>query len=395
MPDRCVTLLICAADTERGLENLLEGVVCCLSDSASRHLLVGDAKTDIEIVFSQPFLHRLFVARLSQQFYQLEDNSSQKEMATSPSQAVVSRRDPEHRGASLPKTFHQGDGTSHPSATPSTSLPSSERREIASSSLRLPKEQEQGDAPIRNVLNISNYIKTYTYSEPRRIAEMLAEEFEQDRGAYPKYLKLLREPGKAPRDPHVITAAFITTLVRLHGDGWKMVRPGGFFTNRRREYDLTVPQEVEEWITRYGCLSLAEIRTTLAAATPMATAAQSRQGTATPPCSQPAPKPSDPPITLNIPHDDKRVQMSKQEALEIEQMIQEDLRTRFLRTRLLRMSREGQPDRYAVLIDGSLLSKRSPQTIVYSRTEWQQRLESMDTWRDLFGLPALPFAKEA
>ncbi|GHO59176.1 hypothetical protein KSB_76510 [Ktedonobacter robiniae] len=222
---------------------------------------------------------------------------------------------------------------------------------------------------------------------------MLAEELEQDQGVYPKYLKLLREPGKAPRDPHIITAAFLTTLVRLHRDGWKMVRPGGFFTNRCREYDLAVPQEVEEWITRYGCLSLAEIRTTLAAATPATytTATQSIQGAATPPFT----KPSDPPITLNIPLDYKQVQMSKQEALEIEQMVREDLRTRFLLTQLLHMSREGQPDRYALLIDGSLLSKRSPQTIAYSQAEWQQRLDSMDTWRDLFGLPALPFAKEA
>ncbi|GHO49161.1 hypothetical protein KSX_73240 [Ktedonospora formicarum] len=250
------------------------------------------------------------------------------------------------------------------------------------------------DAPLRNVFSIYNYIKTYAHSEPRRIAEMLAEELEQDRRTSPKYLKLLREPGKTPRNPHVIAAAFLTTLIRLHRDRWTIERPGGFFTVRCREYDLAIPQDVEEWVAQYGTLSLAEIRSALASASPASSSSRTQEAPSQP-FTKPAPKPLYPPLTLNIPIGTEQVQMSKQGAQTVEQMILKDRRTRLYRTQLLRMEQEGQPNRYALLVDAGWFSPRSPQTIVYSQAEWQHRLDTMSTWRDLFGLPALPFAKKA
>lgn len=322
-----------------------------------------------------------------------EDAFSSHASEKSPFLSSLGRRTVEPLNADIPKIAYQGDeDSSSPAAASPNSSPSG-RLERASSSMSLPTEPVLVDAPLRNVLDICNYIKTYTHSEPRRIAEMLAEELEQDRRVAPKYLKLLREPGKTPRDPHVIAAAFLTTLIRLHRDRWTIERPGGFFTVRCREYDLAIPQEVEEWVTQYGTLSLAEIRSALASASPASH--PRRQEASSQPFTKPAPKPLYPPLTLNIPIETEQVQMSKQEAQTVEQMILKDRRTRLYRTKVLRMEREGQPNRYALLVDAGWFSPRSPQTIVYSQAEWQHRLDTMCTWRDLFGLPALPFAKKA
>src|SRR5437588_607256 len=164
----------------------------------------------------------------------------------------------------------------------------------------LPGKGDSGDAS-RNVYvnSIYNFIKTYTLREPRRVAEFFAEQFEGDRRVYPKYLKLFHTQDGRDRDPHVLAAAFICTMVRLHRYKWNISsRPGGFFTKRCREYDVEIPEEVEGWIESYGHISPTDLLEVLAEQVQPIQASTSITPTAVP-YHKPAPVPLLPPLRLD------------------------------------------------------------------------------------------------
>jgi len=223
---------------------------------------------------------------------------------------------------------------------------------------------------------------TFTLREPQRVAEFLAEQLEGDRRVYPKYQKLFYVQDGQVRDPHVLAAAFICTMVRLHRDRWNISkRPGGFFTKRCREYDAGVPKEVEGWLTSYGQLSPAALLEALTK--------QGRAGHAPVPAApvqpsyqKPAPR-SLPPLALSpqLRVEPAQMVMSRDEAQALVQAILHDHRTQLFRAQRLRIGK--QIPRYAVLVDASVPGGPPHQTVVYSCAEWQARLEAMRTWRDL------------
>ena len=235
------------------------------------------------------------------------------------------------------------------------------------------------------VNNIYQFLITSTLREPRRVAEFFAEQLEHDQRVYPKYQKLLFIAEGQPRDPHVLAAAFICTMVRLYRDRWNISdRPGGFFTKRCREYDTGVPAEVEQWIEWYGALSPSQLQETLTTPVPssgMAVPAGSARNKEFPSKQPSAPLSSPPAFSLSVKADATRVLMDKEEAEGLVQIILRDNRTRLLRVCCVRLSKE-QP-RYAVLVDASIPGGPSHQTIVYSVQDWQGRLSSMKTWHDL------------
>ncbi len=231
-----------------------------------------------------------------------------------------------------------------------------------------------------NVNNIYQFLITYTLREPRRVAEFLAEQLEHDQRVYPKYQKLLSRAEGQPRDPHVLAAAFICTMVRLYRDRWNISnRPGGFFTKRCREYDASVPADVEEWIKLYGALSPSQLREALTTSVPSGAVSA---GSKVFPSKQ-APAPLLPPLTLasSTKVEAPRVVMGKEEARALVQTILHDNRTRLFRACCVRLGKE-QP-RYAVLVDASIPGGPPHQTIIYSPQDWQRRLSSMKTWHDL------------
>ena len=77
--------------------------------------------------------------------------------------------------------------------------------------------------------------------------------------------------------------------------------------------------------------------------------------------------------------------MSKGEAQALVQAVLHDHRTQLFRAQRLRIGKEAP--RYAVLVDASIPGGPPHQTVVYSRAEWQARLEAMKTWRDLIYPP--------
>jgi hypothetical protein len=236
-----------------------------------------------------------------------------------------------------------------------------------------------------NVENTYQFITTFTLREPQRVAEFLANQLEGDRRVFPKYQKLFHSQDGQPRDPHILAAAFICTLVRLHRDRWNISnRPGGFFTKRCWEYDAGVPEEVEGWIKSYGHLSPAELLEVLTK--------QVQAGTVStiPAPSKPASASLLPPLTLasQIQVEPEHMVMSKDEAQALVQSIRHDTRTSLFRARCIRLGKEGS--RYAVLVDASVPGGKPHQSVVYTCAEWRRRLDTMKTWRDLI-YPSTPF----
>jgi hypothetical protein len=290
----------------------------------------------------------------------------------------------------LPQTTGEGDsGQSNPrpSLAESTQDGKPGRREDDHLRSNLPdlSRRVDSDSVSRNVNvdNLYSFITTFTLREPQWVAEFLAEQLEGDRRVYPKYQKLFHTQEGQARDPHVLAAAFICTMVRLHRDRWNISsHPGGFFTKRCREYDAGVSEEVEGWIASYGQLSPVALLETLAnqrqpgrapvLATPVSPSSQ-----------KPAPKPLLQPLALS-PHiqvEPARMVMSKREAQDLVELVLHNRRTQLFRTKRLRLGK--QTPRYAVLVDASIPGGPPHQTVVYSRAEWQARLDGMKTWRDL------------
>lgn len=249
---------------------------------------------------------------------------------------------------------------------------------------RLPERTNPVDSTglIRNVYvnGIYNFIITYTLRTPRLVAEFLAEQLEQDRSTFPKYQKLFSLQTGQPRDPHILAAAFIGTMVQMHRGGWKMSKPGGFFTKRCYEYDAGVPEGIEECIKTYGHLSPSEFIETLTKqeifTTPSVVAA--------PKMVPPASVPSLPPLKLSeeMQVDTARMVMNRDEVQHLIVSIQRNSRTALYRLRPIRLGKENP--RYAVLVDASIPNISTHQTVIYSAKEWQSRLATMKTWLDLF-----------
>ena len=226
------------------------------------------------------------------------------------------------------------------------------------------------------VNNIYQFLITSTLREPHRVAEFFAEQLEHDQQVYPKYQKLLFIAEGQPRDPHVLAAAFICTMVRLYRDRWNISdRPGGFFTKRCRETIQGYLQEVEQWISWYGALSPSQLQETLTTPVPSSWYGSScwiskEQGVSFQTTFYTALI-----ATRILPLGQSRctrVLMDKEEAEGLVQIILGDNRTRLLRVCCVRLSKE-QP-RYAVLVDASIPGGPSHQTIVYSVQDWQGRL---------------------
>lgn len=379
----------------------------------------------------------------------------------------------------FPESASTGDSqaTSRPSESPmpgdSTGREASESGMSADSQIHLvPESPEEGDSahPLRQRLrsrfSLSAFINTYTLRMPKQVATFLAEQFEHDANAAPKYYKLLmgeRPSEPAASHPQIVLAACICTLVRWYRDGWNMSRPGGFFTKRYRDYLATgIPEEVARWVEQYGAIPADELLETLRTGVPSANTslitpslevvvagtgerqthdekrADERDEQATMPMADASIVESTPPRLhasfpssrqrgthlqsafphLSFPHltsaqpdqadasfpvldeatkvEQARMVMNQQQAKELLTFIRTDSRTRLYQAWCL--TAEDQ-EHYAVVVDASSypLSPGRPrwQTILYSAADWQHRLATMRTWRDLFrpDAPAVPFAQ--
>ncbi|HEY6407679.1 MAG TPA: hypothetical protein VIY29_09455 [Ktedonobacteraceae bacterium] len=312
----------------------------------------------------------------------------------SPQDSKLERFPQKHAVSRLSQSTGEGDsdqGDQRPSLVESPQEGKAGRRDDEHLRSNLPLLSHRGDSggALRNVdvKHIYTFI-TSTLREPKRVAEFLAEQLEGDRRVFPKYQKLFHVQEGQARDPHVLAAAFICTMVRWHRDQWSIHRPGGFFTKRCREYDAGVPEEVEDWITGYGQLSPAALLEALVKERPPDRAAAIAVPVPSPSSQKPAPKPLLPPLALSskLQVEPARMVMSKSEAQTLVQAVLRDPRTQLLRAQRLRLGKEAP--RYAVLVDASIPGGPPHQTVVYSCADWQGRLEAMKTWRDLIYPPA-------
>ncbi len=286
----------------------------------------------------------------------------------------------------LPKTTKMVDSQQIQHTSASTQVTEIGRLQRESKPVRLPEQIYSVDStdPIRNVYvnGFYNFIITYTLRTPKLVAEFLAEQLEQDRSTFPKYQKLFSLQTGQPRNPHVLAAAFVGTMVQMHRGEWKMSRPGGFFTKRCYEYDAGVPEEAEEYIKNYGHLSPSELVETLTRHEAFTTPPVVSIPKAVAPASVPVS--SLPPLKLSeeMQVDTTRMVMNRQEAQHLIGIIQHDSRTALYRLRPIRLGKENP--RYAVLVDASIPDISTHQTVIYSVGEWQSRLTAMKTWLDLF-----------
>ncbi|GAC1646421.1 MAG: hypothetical protein NVS4B9_38340 [Ktedonobacteraceae bacterium] len=321
-----------------------------------------------------------------------EDSGQREQEHESPVEGALERFSQPDGSSRLPRSTTREDSSQENQRSPLTESPQDReggRRENDDLRSNLPNLSHRVDSggAIRNVHveNIYTFIITFTLREPRLVAEFLAEQLEGDRRVYPKYQKLLHIQEGRIRDPHGLAAAFICTMVRWHRDGWNISnRPGGFFTKRCREYDAGVPEEVEDWITSYGQLSPSAL---LEALTKQGHPSRVPAMAAQPSSQKSAPRPLLPPLALSpqMRVEPARMVMSMSEAQALVQAVLHDHRTQLFRTQRLRIGK--QTPRYAVLVDASVPGGPSHQTVVYSRAEWQARLDGMKTWRDLIYPP--------
>jgi hypothetical protein len=255
------------------------------------------------------------------------------------------------------------------------------RREEVPSSSHLPTPSGKVDSGVslRNVdvVNIYEFIVTFTLREPQLVAKFFAERFEGDTRVYPKYQKLLSIQEGQPRTPHVLAAAFVCTMVRLHRDTWDLDRPGGFFTKKCREFDTAISPEVEEWITTYGHLSPTRLIETL---TQQNKGTSQKKPVASPTfVPKPAPVPVLPAFELSVKVDASRVTLSSEEADALLHSVVHHPLMKSFRAKRIRVGKESP--RYAVLIDTTMPSGPVSQTVLYHLQDWIERLEQMNTMR--------------
>lgn len=240
-----------------------------------------------------------------------------------------------------------------------------------------------------NVNNIYNFFITFTLRNPQQVAIFLAEQFEQDQQAYPKYRKLFSVQDGQVRTPQVLLAAYMCTMVRLYRDKWNITsRPGGFFTMRCREFDTSIPQEVEDWIKTYGHLSATQLVETLAreAVTP------AKSTTPMPKQSTPVHQPEvqlDPSLKI----DQAAITMTREQAEALIRKIYEDdkLTSMFRICLLPGMHNQN----YAILIDMSIPGGTARQTVVYSLEEWNKRIRNKRSLKDgVYHSPVQPLSQQ-
>lgn len=296
----------------------------------------------------------------------------------------------------LPAVQHQLDAIRHsqqPLVPDTAQNEAQSGRFSAISSLPAsPETSEQVDSSMlqRNVnVSIYNYFITLTLRQPRKVAEFLAEQLEHDPSAYRKYIKLFSVQRGQPRDPHVLAAAFICTMMRVHCEQWKLERPGGYFTKICRIYDAGIPEDVEAWVKQYGAMSFSQFFTALAEQAQQHT---QQIGKSTQVVSSVQENVSKPAPTSHLRQlstapqlqaDPTHMVMNKDEAHALVECIRQDIHPRHVYIRLI-CAGKTQP-RYAVLIDALASGSQTiDQLIVYTKQEWQERLASTTSWYNLF-----------
>ncbi len=242
----------------------------------------------------------------------------------------------------------------------------------------------------RNVnVSIYNYFITLTLRQPRKVAEFLAEQLEHDISAYRKYIKLFSVQRGQPRDPHVLAAAFICTMMRVHCEQWKLERPGGYFTKICRIYDTGIPEDVETWVKQYGAMSFSQFFAALTKQAQKHTQQTSKSTQVVPSVQDSVSKPA-PTSHLRqlstapqLQADPTHMVMSKDEAHALVECIRQDIHPRHVYIRLI-CAGKTQPC-YAVLIDALAPGSQTvDQLLVYTKQEWQERLASTTSWYNLF-----------
>jgi len=275
----------------------------------------------------------------------------------------------------------QGDDNLDGPQSESTQDEEAGRRMDVSPSSHLPTPAVQVDSQVspRNVdvINIYELLVTFTLREPQLVAKFLAERLEGDSRVYPKYQKLFTTQEGHPRTPHVLAAAFVCTMVRLHRDNWDLSRPGGFFTKQCREFDTAIPSEVEEWITTYGHLSPTRLVESLTQQSKGIV--PKKPATSLAFVAKPAPAPVLPALELLVKVDVARVTLSAEEADSLLQQVVHHPLMKSFRAKRIRVGKEFP--RYAVLLDTTMASGPVSQTILYQPHDWVERLEQMNTMR--------------
>lgn len=284
-------------------------------------------------------------------------------------------------GLGVPASTAQEENQQAEQSAESTLNDKPGRRVDVSHQSHLPASPVKVDSevPLRNVdvVNIYEFIITFTLREPLLVAKFFAERFEGDTRVYPKYQKLFTIQEGRPRMPHVLAAAFMCTMVRLHRDNWSLERPGGFFTKRCIEFDTAISPEVEEWVITYGHLSPTRLVETL---TQQSKGIPPKKPAASPAfVAKPAPAPVLPTLELSVKVDASRVDLSAEEADALLLSVSRHPLMQSFRAKRIRVGKESP--RYAVLVDTTVPSGPVCQTILYQPQDWVERLEQMNTMR--------------
>ncbi len=237
--------------------------------------------------------------------------------------------------------------------------------------------------PTYNVLSL---IDTITKNiQRKRTAQFLGNVLENNTEVFPKYLKLFHDYSA-----EIIGKAFLTTLFLIHQEGWSVQRPGGLFTSQCKGLSTQIPpkgfqlDDVERWLQRWGTLAYPEL--IVALTKPLVTPAHANliipKASPSTPVSPGSAFPVDPSLRI----DGASVIMNRCEAEDLIRRILQDERTRLFRVQRARVGKQEQ-GRYIVVVDASIPGGSVHQTIVYSEQDWQHRLITMQTWRDLFLAP--------
>jgi hypothetical protein len=157
------------------------------------------------------------------------------------------------------------------------------------------------DAPNVNVItNILYKLNVNVRESTREVVECLRTEFgeaENKRGWYYNVLKTCAEPA-------IWLAATIETVVAMQRQADPVRDPGRYFCSRvRAMHGAGIPPETEQLVTRYGCLSFAQLKAVLQGA------GSAKAGGQAAPASKPRPK-----LQTKRPHDPARRGMNRGDA---------------------------------------------------------------------------------
>jgi hypothetical protein len=242
-------------------------------------------------------------------------------------------------------------------------------------------------------VNVYSFITENINVNVRAVTALMCAIFGEPPSKQGIYYKLFTQ--EQCNQPETITTAVLYALTHFHRDG-TIQKPVSIFMARCRAFHHTgIPEEAALLFKLYGQLThlqfLDEMRKPVSSPPGLeriipAKAPGSVESRTISGKPAPAPLVSQPTMTKETKKsiDRQRMVMDQTEADLLMAMIRRGEHTMLFRTRRYRVSVGENDFRYVVLVDASLPEGPIHQTVVYSAREWQSRLETMKTWRDLF-----------